>query len=196
VKHWEDEVKERVDRPLAVSKRQFSKREVKALIEQAMRSQTGADFAFMNEGGVRDTVPAGQFAGAGTFWDIMPFDNRVLIGKFKGRDPSGGRPGKPPGGARPRIHLGGERFHRRQSGTAENLRTSGLQFPDDVGLLRDVLIDWFRKKKVMSNGQRDSSQSRSGGAPVSVLLLAAEPANRKTRPSVVAPLERIRRARK
>ena len=40
-------------------------------------------------------------------------------------------------------------FTVANQGTAENLRTSGLQFPDDVGLLRDILIDWFRKKKVI-----------------------------------------------
>ena len=50
-----------------------------------MRTQTGADFAFMNLGGVRDTVPKGQLL-VRNIWDIMPFDNRVVVGKFKGRD--------------------------------------------------------------------------------------------------------------
>ena len=35
----------------------------------------------------------------------------------------------------------------RKSG--ENLRVTGLEFPGDGGLLRDVLLDWFRKKKVI-----------------------------------------------
>ena len=85
VKRWEDEVSARVDQPLAVSARAFDKREVKGLIEQAMRTQTGADFAFMNLGGVRDIVPKGQLL-VRNIWDIMPFDNRVVVGKFKGRD--------------------------------------------------------------------------------------------------------------
>jgi len=55
VKHWEDDVAARVDQPLAVSKKQFTKLEVKRLIEQAMRDETGADFAFMNLGGVRES---------------------------------------------------------------------------------------------------------------------------------------------
>jgi hypothetical protein len=29
------------------------------------------------------------------------------------------------------------------------LGTTGLQFPKDVGLMRDLLIDWFRKRKVL-----------------------------------------------
>ena len=35
--------------------------------------------------------------------------------------------------------------------TKENLSSKGLQFPNDVGLMRDILIDWFRKKKVIDN---------------------------------------------
>jgi 2',3'-cyclic-nucleotide 2'-phosphodiesterase (5'-nucleotidase family) len=148
VKRWEEEVSARVDVPLAVSARAFTKREVKGLIEQAMRTQTGADFAFMNQGGVRDVVPKGQLL-ARHIWDIMPFDNRVVVGTFKGRDlPAvvlGGRkvePGR-------EYTLAVSDFTAANQGSEENLRTSGLQFPNDVGLLRDILIDWFRKTKTI-----------------------------------------------
>jgi 2',3'-cyclic-nucleotide 2'-phosphodiesterase (5'-nucleotidase family) len=148
VKHWEDEVSARVDQPLAVSARALDKREVKGLIEQAMRTQTGANFAFMNLGGVRDVVPKGQLL-VRNIWDIMPFDNRVVVGRFKGRD-------------LPAVVLGGRQvaadryytlavtdFTAANQATPENLRTTGLKFPNDAGLLRDVLLDWFRKKKVI-----------------------------------------------
>ena len=148
VKHWEDEVSARVDTPLAVSARAFDKREVKGLIEQAMRTQTGADFAFMNFGGVRDIIPKGQLMER-NIWDIMPFDNRVVVGTFKGRDlPAvvlGGRqvePGR-------EYTLAVTDFTAANQSTPENLRTTGLKFPHDAGLLRDVLLDWFRKKKVI-----------------------------------------------
>jgi 2',3'-cyclic-nucleotide 2'-phosphodiesterase (5'-nucleotidase family) len=149
VKHWEDEVSTRVDQPLAVSARAFDKREVKALIEQAMRTQTGADFAFMNAGGVRDGVPKGQLL-VRNIWNIMPFDNRVVVGNFKGRD-------------LPAVVLGGRHvepnryytlavtdFTAANQATSENLRTTGLPFPQDAGLLRDVLVDWFRKRKTIN----------------------------------------------
>jgi 2',3'-cyclic-nucleotide 2'-phosphodiesterase (5'-nucleotidase family) len=148
VKRWEDEVSARVDKPLAVSARAFDKRGVKDLIEQAMRTQTGADFAFMNSGGVRDIVPKGQLL-VRHIWDIMPFDNRVVVGTFKGRDlPAvvlGGRtvePGRD-------YTLAVSDFTAANQSSAENLRTTGLQFPHDAGLLRDILIDWFRKKKLI-----------------------------------------------
>lgn len=148
VKHWEDEVSARVDRPLAVAKRSFGKQEVKLLIERAMRDETGADFAFMNLGGVRDIIPEGQLKER-NIWNVMPFDNRVVFGRFKGRE-------------LPPVVLGDRKVEPDRSytlavsdytaanqGTAENLQVTGLAFPGDRGLLRDILLDWFRKKKVI-----------------------------------------------
>jgi len=40
-------------------------------------------------------------------------------------------------------------FTAANQGTQENLRVTGLEFPGDGGLLRDALLDWFRKKKVI-----------------------------------------------
>jgi 5'-nucleotidase / UDP-sugar diphosphatase len=148
VKHWEDEVSARVDQPLAVASRAFDKAGVKALIEQAMRTQSGADFAFMNLGGVRDIIPQGQIM-VRQIWNIMPFDNRVVVGTFKGRDlPAGvlgGRQVEPDH----EYTLAVTDFTAANQSSQENLRTTGLKFPNDVGLLRDVLLDWFRKKKVI-----------------------------------------------
>ncbi|MGP8243110.1 MAG: bifunctional metallophosphatase/5'-nucleotidase [Bryobacteraceae bacterium] len=149
VAYWEDQVKARVDRPLAVARHSFNtKDEIKALEERAIREETGADFAFVNRGSVRDVLPEGQLLER-NIWDIMPFDNRVVVGTFKGRD-------------LPPVVLGGKTvesdreytlavsdFTAANQNTAENLQTTGLEFPHDVGLLRDILIDWFRKQKVI-----------------------------------------------
>jgi len=40
-------------------------------------------------------------------------------------------------------------FTAMNQGTAENLRSTGLKFPNELGQLRDVILDWFRKKKVI-----------------------------------------------
>jgi len=148
VKRWEDEISSRVDVPLAITTRAFNKTGVKALIEQAMRTETGADFAFMNIGGVRDTLPNGQLM-VRNIWNIMPFDNHLVVGTFKGRN-------------LPAVVLNGRQvdpnrnytlavtdFTAANQSTDENLHTTGLKFPHDVGLLRDKLIDWFRKKKTI-----------------------------------------------
>jgi 2',3'-cyclic-nucleotide 2'-phosphodiesterase (5'-nucleotidase family) len=147
VKHWEDEVAARVDRPLAESKREFNKPEVKRLIERAMREETGADFSFMNLGGVRDIVPQGQLRER-NIWNIMPFDNRVWIGSFKGSQlPAvlGDRKVDPD----KTYTLAVSDFTAANQGSEENLRVTGLEFPKDAGLMRDILISWFRKQKVL-----------------------------------------------
>ena len=148
VTQWESRVKELVDRPLAVSRRAFTESEVKTLVERALREETGADFAFMNAGSIRDSLPQGQLLERHV-WNIMPFDNAVLVGTFKGKD-------------LPAVVLGGRKvdperdytlavsdFTAANQGTEENLRTTGLKFPNDVGQLRDLILDWFRKKKVI-----------------------------------------------
>jgi 2',3'-cyclic-nucleotide 2'-phosphodiesterase (5'-nucleotidase family) len=148
VKRWEAEVTSRVDRPLAVSKRAFTKAEVKYLIERAIRDQTGADFAFMNQGGVRDILPQGQLL-VRHIWQIMPFDNLVVVGTFKGRDlPSfvrGNRSVEPDR----EYTLAVTDYTAANQGNSDGLGTTGLKFPNDVGLLRDLLVDWFSKKKVV-----------------------------------------------
>jgi len=148
VKRWEDEVAARVDEPLATASHAFDRRQLKAVMEQAMREETGADFAFMNSGGIRDVLPEGRLL-VRHIWNIMPFDNLVVIAHVKGRD-------------LPRTVLGGRKVEPERDYTlavsdftAQNqsapgeLGTTGLVFGDDVGLLRDMLVDWFRKKKVI-----------------------------------------------
>jgi len=150
VQRWEREVATRVDQPIAVSKKNFTKPQIKRLIEQAMRDQTGADFAHMNLGGVRDTLPEGQLL-ARHIWNVMPFDNLVVAGRFKGKD-------------LPPVVIGDRKiepdrdytlvvsdYTAANQETAENLRTSGLVFDHDFGLLRDLLIDWFRKQQVIND---------------------------------------------
>jgi len=148
VRKWESEVTARVDRPLAVSAHAFDKAGVRRLIETALRQETGADFAFMNQGGVRDIIPEGQLRER-NIWNIMPFDNRVVTGTFLGKDlPEvvlDGRTIEPDR----KYTLAVSDFTAANQGSHENLRVTGLKFPHDVGLMRDLLIDWFRKKKVI-----------------------------------------------
>ncbi|MGA3017576.1 MAG: bifunctional UDP-sugar hydrolase/5'-nucleotidase [Bryobacteraceae bacterium] len=148
VDKWETQVKALVDRPLAISRREFTPPEIKTLMEKALREETGADFVFINAGGVRDILPKGQLLERNV-WNIMPFDNMLVMGTFKGKDlPAvvlGGRKVDP-------IHeytLAVSDFTAANQATAENLRTTGLQFPHQIGMVRDLLIDWFRKKKVI-----------------------------------------------
>jgi len=148
VKRWESEVTKRVDQPLGTSKRKLDKPEVKRLIEQAMREETGADFAFINLGGVRDIVPKGQLL-VRNIWNIMPFDNRVVFGKFKGSVLPAAVVGSRKVDPDHEYTLAVTDFTAANQGAEEQLQTNGLEFPGDGGLLRDLLLDWFRKKNVI-----------------------------------------------
>ncbi len=148
VKHWEGEVSSQVDQPLAVAQKAFTQRELKPVIEQAMRDATGADFAYMNSGGIRAPLPKGQLL-VRHIWDVMPFDNMVVVGKFKGSQlPArvlGGKTVEPDRD----YTLAVTDFTAANQSAGSELGTKDLQFPEEKGLLRDMLVDWFRKKKTI-----------------------------------------------
>jgi 5'-nucleotidase/UDP-sugar diphosphatase len=148
VKHWEGEVTAAVDKPLAISAKEFTKRELKPMIEQALREETGSDFAWMNMGGIRDILPKGQLL-LRHIWNIMPFDNEVLVGTFKGRDLPAVVVGDRKIDPDRDYKLAVSDFTAANQQTQENLRTTGLKFPKNEGNMRDMLIEWFRKKKVV-----------------------------------------------
>ena len=149
VKHWEDQVSARVDQPLAVSERAFDKRGVKSADRAGHARTDRRRFRLHEPRRCPRRHPPGSALRSATSGTIMPFDNHVVFGKFKGRE-------------LPAVVLGDRKvepdreytlavtdFTAANQGTAENLRVTGLDFPGDGGLLRDVLVDWFRKKKVI-----------------------------------------------
>jgi 2',3'-cyclic-nucleotide 2'-phosphodiesterase (5'-nucleotidase family) len=148
VNRWESEVKARVDRPLAISSREFSESEVRVLMERALREETGADFAFMNAGSVRAGLPKGQLLERHV-WNIMPFDDMVVVGTFQGKDLPAVVLGDRKVDPGHEYTLAVTEFTASNQSTAENLRSKGLKFPHEVGVTRDLLLDWFRKMKVI-----------------------------------------------
>ena len=148
VKLWEDKVAGVVDQPIGIANRQLSKGEVRSLLEQAMKDATRADFAYLNSGGVRDILPKGQILVRHTF-NIMPFDDVIVYGTFKGRDlPAVITAGKQIDPDKD-YKLAVSDFTAANQETNENLRTKGLKFPGDGGLLRDAFADLIRKRKVI-----------------------------------------------
>lgn len=148
VAHWEREVARVVDVPVAESRRAFTKAEVKALIERAMRERAGADFAFMNMGGVRDVVPRGRVL-ARHIWNIIPFDNKVVIGAIKGsRLPETVTAGKTIDPGR-EYRLATSDFSAANQSSPTELRSTGLEFPEQGPLLRDLLLEWVKEQKTL-----------------------------------------------
>ncbi len=139
VERWESKVSELVDIPVAQSARPFNRDEVKALVEQALRESTGAAIAYMNRGGVRDSLSAGTVS-ARHVWNILPFDNAIVEATVPGR-------------TLPAEALAGKRVDPdRQYRFVTNDYVAGLaefrhiQFRTTEVTLRDAFLDWVKAR--------------------------------------------------
>jgi len=54
------------------------------LVTESMRAETNADFAFVNQGGLRADIPAGEVT-VGEVLRVMPFDNTLVVVQMPGR---------------------------------------------------------------------------------------------------------------
>ncbi len=148
VAHWEAKVSKVVDVPIGEAKRRFERRDLQALIERAMAEETGSDLAWVNLGNVRDVIPAGTIL-ARTVWNILPFDNAVVIGTFKGSQlPAKVREGHTIDPNR-EYTLATTDFTAANQASNDQFGVSGLAFPKTAAMQRDMVIDWIKKKKIL-----------------------------------------------
>jgi 2',3'-cyclic-nucleotide 2'-phosphodiesterase (5'-nucleotidase family) len=148
VAHWEAKVSKLVDVPIGEAKRRLEKKDLQALVERAMCEQTGSDLAWVNLGNIRDVVAAGPVL-ARAIWNILPFDNAVVIGKFKGSQlPTKVRDGHSIDPDR-EYTLATTDFTAANQASPDQLGVIGLEFPKIAAMQRDMVIDWIKKKKVL-----------------------------------------------
>jgi 2',3'-cyclic-nucleotide 2'-phosphodiesterase (5'-nucleotidase family) len=106
------------------------------------------DLAWVNLGNVRDVIPAGTIL-ARTIWNILPFDNAVVIGKFKGSQlPPKVREGRTIDPDR-EYTLATTDFTAANQASTDQLNVSGLAFPKTTAMQRDMVIEWIKKKKIL-----------------------------------------------
>jgi len=148
VAEWEAKVTAMMDVPIGEAKRTLQKADLKRMIERALREQMGADFAFMGFGGIRDVLPQGTIL-VRHIWNIFPFDNVVVMGKFSGaRLPPTVTQGQPVDPHK-EYTLATNEFAAANQSSPRELNTSGLDFPIVGPLQRDLLIEWVKKVKVV-----------------------------------------------
>jgi 5'-nucleotidase len=148
VAHWEGKVTAMMDVPIGEAKRTIRKNEMKTLIEKVLCEMMGADLAFTGLGGVRDELPAGTIL-VRHIWNIFPFDNKAVMGKFRGAElPASVTQGRKVDPAKIYTVATNEFAAANQSSPRE-LNTSGLSFPTEGPLVRDLLVDWVKRKKVI-----------------------------------------------
>ena len=150
VDKWEAKVNAVVDTPIGISKSRHDKDQTRKWIEQVMRERTGAQFAVMNSGGVRDLLPEGQLM-ARNVWNIMPFDNMLVVGQVPGK--------LIPDSIRGGAVLDPEKLYSVatidflvegwRNSKEEQLRKFGAAMPLEGPFLRDALLDWVKTKKTV-----------------------------------------------
>jgi 5'-nucleotidase / UDP-sugar diphosphatase len=148
VARWEAKVTATMDVKIGEAKRTITKAELKGVIEQALCEMTGADFAFMGRGGVRDEIPKGAIL-VRNLWNVFPFDNKVVLGKFRGSElPPTITQGKTVDPKKIYLVATNEFSAANQSSPRE-INATGLNFPEVRQMQRDLLIDWVKKKKIL-----------------------------------------------
>ncbi len=113
-----------------------------------MAEQTGADIAWINPGNLRDVVPKGQIL-IRNIWNLLPFDNYIVMGKFKGSELPSAITRRYPVEAERDYTMATTDFTATNQADKDQLGASGLRFPRTGPLQRDAVIEWVKKKKVV-----------------------------------------------
>ncbi len=85
VQAWEAKVSALVDIDLATVGRDYDRPGMKKLFERALVEETGADFAYVNPGGVRALFFEGPLL-VRDVWNAMPFEDYVVTGTIAGSE--------------------------------------------------------------------------------------------------------------
>ena len=85
VNYWEEKVEAVVDVEIANSTREISAAELQGIFEDMLATETDADFGYYNIGGIRDKISKGPIT-ARHFWNIEPFENKLVTLKITGAD--------------------------------------------------------------------------------------------------------------
>jgi 2',3'-cyclic-nucleotide 2'-phosphodiesterase (5'-nucleotidase family) len=149
VDSWEAKVSKVVDVPIGEAKRRLASADLRHVIEKAMAAESGADIGWINNGNVRDFLPAGTIL-ARNIWNILPFDNYIVVGTFRGGDlPEPIRREYPDLVADRMYKVATTDFTAANQESRDQLGVSGLKFPTKGPLQRDAVIEWIRKQKVL-----------------------------------------------
>jgi 5'-nucleotidase/UDP-sugar diphosphatase len=147
VNHWESKVRPLVDVPIGESPKAMARTDpdLRRMIEKAIAEQTGADFGWINTGNIRDSLPAGRIL-ARQIWNMLPFDNYIVTGKFRGSQLPKSITDRYPVEPDRQYTVATTDFTAGNQAAKDQLDTTGLVFPKIGPLQRDAVIAWIRKR--------------------------------------------------
>ncbi len=139
VDQWESKVSELVDVEIAECARALDRDDVKLLIERALREATGAQIAFMNRGGVRQSLTEGAVM-ARDIWNMLPFDNFLVEATVRGDQlPEEARAGQD-------LEPGRLYSIVTNDYVAGLPEFAGIDFTARELTLRDAVLDWVKER--------------------------------------------------
>ena len=139
VDQWESKVSELVDVEVAECVRALGRDDVKRMIERALREATGAQIAYMNRGGVRDSLTEGTVM-ARHIWNILPFDNLLVEATVRGDQlPEEARAGQD-------LEPGRMYSFVTNDYVAGLPEYAGIDFTARELTLRDAVLDWVKAR--------------------------------------------------
>jgi 2',3'-cyclic-nucleotide 2'-phosphodiesterase (5'-nucleotidase family) len=147
---WESKVSRQVDVPIGESTARMERTspELRKMVERAMAEQSGADIAWVNTDNIRDSFPMGQIL-ARHLWNLLPFDNYIVLGKFKGSELPPSITTRYPVEPDREYTVATSDFTAANQSANDQLNTTGMRFPQTGPLQRDAVIEWIKKKKVV-----------------------------------------------
>ena len=82
-------------------------------------------------------------------WNILPFDNYIVMGKFKGSELPPAITKRYPVEPDREYSVATSDFTAANQADKDQLSATGMRFPRTGPLQRDAFIDWIKKKKVV-----------------------------------------------
>jgi len=141
VEKWEAKVSEVVDVPIGASPREVGRHELQPVIEQVMAEAVGAELAYMNRGGIRESLPRGRLTKRDV-WNILPFGNVIVYGVLAGREiPDEARRGRA-------LDPDREYAVATNSFIAEKWRERGVELSRQGPVLREAFINWIKQERL------------------------------------------------
>jgi 2',3'-cyclic-nucleotide 2'-phosphodiesterase (5'-nucleotidase family) len=125
-----------------------SKEQLRPLIEQAMAEATAADFAFITTGDIRATLPQGKLL-ARSIWNMLPFEDHVVVGRFKGRELPPAITARYPVEPDREYKVAVTQFLATNQASPGQLSATGLKFPVTGPKQRDAMLAWVTKKRII-----------------------------------------------
>lgn len=145
VQKWEAKVSKVVDREIGESRITCNRIEMRDIVERAVKESLDVDFVFINRGAVRAGLSVGKLR-AREIWEALPFGNRIVVGRI-------------PGAKLPQAILRGATIKPDElykvatldyvAANQREIETAGLEFPEPGPYVRELMIAWVEKRRVV-----------------------------------------------